>query len=313
MIANDETSPESEEESSALSEIEQMMFNLPDDIFIQVLEFVDSPQELADLLASSENTHFQLRQMIENNVLWRRTFRSHFGIAAERNHTYDLEASGAARISWEREYQLVFEGIRAFLFDLREAAVILVIPPRWRDVTNLTLQGLNLGITDNAVNIQYMVQLRSFGVDALISGLNGAQISIFRDLHWNYLTLVRNLALVGIAFERLPASIGGMVSLERMLVEFADLVAVDGDWSQLDRLIHVTLSNNELSRVPEQVLQLPKLQILNVSNNSEGFIVPRELTTVEKLVISPHQLSPESRETVRVLRDRGIVIEESDV
>ena len=266
MFANDETPPESEEESSALSEIEQMMFNFPDDIFLQILELVDRPQDLATLLASSENTHFQLQHMIQDNVWWR-----------------------------------------------RRAAMISTMPSRWRDVTNLTLQGLDLGITDNAINIQYMIQLRSFNVDALVSGLNGAQISIFRDLHWNYLTLVRDLALVGIAFERLPASVGGMVSLERMLVEFADLVAVDGDWSQLDRLIHVTLSNNELSRVPEQVLQLPNLRTLDVSNNSEGFIVPRELTIVEKLVISPHQLSPESRETVRVLRGRGVVIEESDV
>ncbi len=313
MFANDETPPESEEESSALSEIEQMMFNFPDDIFLQILELVDRPQDLATLLASSENTHFQLQHMIQDNVLWRRTFRSHFGLAAERNHKLDLEASGAAGIFWEREYQLAFEGIRAFFAGLRRAAMISTMPPRWRDVTTLTLQGLDLGITDNAINIQYMIQLRSFNVNALASGLNGAQISIFRDLHWNYLTLVRDLALVGIAFERLPASVGGMVSLERMLVEFADLVAVDGDWSQLDRLIHVTLSNNELSRVPEQVLQLPNLRTLDVSNNSEGFIVPRELTIVEKLVISPHQLSPESRETVRVLRGRGVVIEESDV
>jgi leucine-rich repeat protein SHOC2 len=97
---------------------------------------------------------------------------------------------------------------------------------------------------------------------------------------------------------KIPVSIGKLIHLQRLNVNYTKISSLPKSIGQLTNLQQLDLSNNQLTSLPESIGQLIKLQKLDLSGNQLTSLPESigQLTNLQKLDLSDNQLTslPES-------------------
>ena len=297
---------------------EDSLDSLPDDAWALIMA-MDSVEELEAFLVTSQEDLTRMWALLQDDEYWHALFAAHYGGQAAGDRERALLGAGAVVVVWRREYQLVFEEVRAFFHEFLARDILEVpeeMPVRWRDVTTVELTRLS---TDQALDrewpeelaaLQYMHQLREITINNEVESppLGEETTRTLQHLHWDYLTGARTLKLVRVPFQRIPATFTEMVSLQTLNALYTGATAIDGNWSTLVRLEDVNFRGAAFPEVPRQVLQLPALLELEIVENQVLLHVPLsilEVRTLEVLIVGLDAYNGH-RNIMRQLEERGV-------